>query len=81
MCLAVPARIVECDWSARTAMVDLSGVSKQVSLMLLDEAEVGDYVLIHVGFALKRISVSEAEKTLALFRQAQATGNGNEIHQ
>ncbi len=71
MCLAVPAKIIDCDWESKTAVVDLAGVQKTVSLLLLDQAQVGDYVLVHVGFALNRISLEEAERTLELFAQAK----------
>jgi hydrogenase expression/formation protein HypC len=67
MCLAVPARIVSLDASADTAVAELDGIRKQVSTILLDEVHVGDYVLLHVGFALERIDPVEAEKTLAMF--------------
>lgn len=80
MCLAVPAKIVDCNWPERIATVDLSGVTKQISLMLLEQAEVGDYVLVHVGFALNRISEVEAQKTLKLFRQVQACGGQGETY-
>lgn len=67
MCLAVPAKIIE-----RTdlmATVDISGVTRQVSLMLLPEAKLGEYVLIHAGFAIQAIDEEEAHKTLELFKE------------
>jgi len=70
MCLAVPARIVELDGDS--AIVDLEGVRKETSVMLLDDVAVGDYVLIHVGYALERIDPLEAEKTLELFAELRA---------
>jgi hydrogenase expression/formation protein HypC len=70
MCLAVPARILQIDQIADTAIVSLGGLRKPVSLALLDAAAVGDYVLVHVGYALNRISPAEAERTLGLMRQA-----------
>jgi hydrogenase expression/formation protein HypC len=72
MCLAIPAQILEIDPSANSAVVNLDGVSRPVSLALLDEADVGDYVLVHVGYALNRISPEEAAETLALMREAGA---------
>jgi len=54
------------------AMVDLDGIRKEVSTRLLDEVAVGDYVLVHVGFALERIDPVEAAKTLALFAELRA---------
>ena len=70
MCLAIPAQITAIDEVLDAATVALGGVSKQVSLALLDEAEIGDYVLVHVGYALNRISPEEAERTLRLLEQA-----------
>lgn len=72
MCLAVPARIESLDTAASTAMIDLDGIRKEVSTQLLDEVAVGDYVLVHVGFALERIDAVEAAKTLALFAELRA---------
>jgi len=68
MCLAMPARVIEIEGD--TARVSLGGVRKTVSLSLVDGVAVGDYVLVHVGYALNRISVEEAERTLALFAEA-----------
>ena len=70
MCLAVPARVVELNGD--NAIVDLDGVRKETSTLLLDEVAVGDYVLIHVGYALERIDPIEAEKTLKLFAELRA---------
>ncbi|PIW49477.1 MAG: HypC/HybG/HupF family hydrogenase formation chaperone [Zetaproteobacteria bacterium CG12_big_fil_rev_8_21_14_0_65_54_13] len=72
MCLAVPARVESLDTAAATAMIDLDGIRKEVSTQLLDEVAVGDYVLVHVGFALERIDAVEAAKTLALFAELRA---------
>lgn len=69
MCLAVPAKIVERkDW---LATVDVSGVTRQVSLMLLPAAAVGDYVLVHAGFAIQAIDEEEALRTLELFKELE----------
>jgi hydrogenase expression/formation protein HypC len=69
MCLAIPARVVEFAADDQ-AVVDLGGVRKQVSLALVDGVELGDYVIVHVGYALSRLDPEEAEATLALFREA-----------
>jgi len=69
MCLAVPARVVTIEADGETATVELGGVRKTVSLALLDEIAIGDYVIIHVGFALSRLDPEEAAKTLALFAE------------
>ena len=68
MCLAIPARVVR-RLDGDQGIVDLGGVQKEISLALVDEAVEGDYVIVHVGYALNRIDPDEAEKTLALFRE------------
>ncbi|MCL2076554.1 MAG: HypC/HybG/HupF family hydrogenase formation chaperone [Betaproteobacteria bacterium] len=66
MCLAIPARVIEL-LPNEQALVELSGVQKQISLALVDDISVGDYVIVHVGYALNRLDPEEAAKTLALF--------------
>jgi len=74
MCLAIPARIVELREGAQ-GVVDLGGVRKEVSLELIEDAAPGDYVIVHVGYALSKLDPEEAARTLALFAEAeQATG-------
>ena len=68
MCLAVPARVVE-RLEAEDAIVDAGGVDKRVSLALVPEAVVGDYVIVHAGFAISRLDPEEALRTLALFAE------------
>ena len=70
MCLAVPARVVAVDSPSETATIALGEVRKDVSLALVDDVGVNDFVLIHVGFALNKISPDEAERTLALMSEA-----------
>jgi hydrogenase expression/formation protein HypC len=65
MCLALPAQITEIH-DGDSATVTLGGVRKQVSLALVEGAEVGDYVIVHVGYALSKLDPDEAERTLAL---------------
>ena len=70
MCLAIPAQIVEwVDPEGALAKAEISGVRRDVSLALCPEADVGDWVLIHVGFALSRIDEDEARETLRLLEQ------------
>lgn len=68
MCLAIPAKIVELTLGDN-AIVSLEGVKKEISLALVAGAKVGDYVLVHVGYALNTVSPEEAEKTLALMAE------------
>lgn len=73
MCLAIPAKVVAIDEQGDNATVLLGEVKKQVSLALVEDVAVDDFVLIHVGYALNKVSEEEAEKTLALFAQAGVT--------
>jgi hydrogenase expression/formation protein HypC len=73
MCLAIPIRVEEL-LGDDMARVTLGGVSKIVSVALLDDVRPGDYVLIHVGFALTRLDPDEAEQTLALMHAAAMPG-------
>ena len=70
MCLAIPAEVISVNATADTAVVSLAGVKKEISLALVQDVDVGDYVLIHVGYALNKISPEEAKKTLELFAEA-----------
>ena len=67
MCLAVPAQIVERE--DMLATVDVGGVQRQVSMLLLSEAQIGDYVLIHAGFAMQQIDEEEAKLTWSLLQE------------
>jgi hydrogenase expression/formation protein HypC len=71
MCLALPARVVELR-SDDLAVIDLGGVRKEVSLALLENVAVGDYVIVHVGYALHKLDPAEAQKTLDLFAGLEA---------
>ena len=65
MCLAFPAKVIEI--KDCLAKVELSGVTRDVSLMLLPEAKLGDYVLVHAGFAMQVVQKKEVDEMLALF--------------
>jgi len=67
MCLAVPARVLSIDGDF--AQVDFGGVSKRVCVTLLPGLEVGEYVIVHTGYAIERMKPEEAKKTLALFEE------------
>ncbi len=69
MCLAIPTRIVEL-LPGDSARVSLDGVMKTISTALLDEVAVGDYVILHVGYALAKVDEAEARRTLEMLREA-----------
>ena len=72
MCLAIPARVVELLPNLR-AIVDLGGVRKDISIDLVPDAALGDYVIVHVGYALGKIDPEEAQRTLDLFAELSAS--------
>jgi hydrogenase expression/formation protein HypC len=68
MCLAIPARIEELT-TLGNAIVNLGGVRKEISLALVEDVIVGDYVIVHVGYALNKLDEAEAKLTLAAFAE------------
>lgn len=77
MCLGIPVRIVSLGEDFR-ALVEVGGVRREADLTLVPEAEVGDYVLLHVGFAIQRIDEVEARETLSLLcEMARYVDEGN----
>jgi len=72
MCLGIPMRVESIDGDVATCAID--GVEREASLMMLDEVEVGDYVLIHAGFAIEKIDEKEAQLTLKTLREALDQG-------
>ena len=72
MCLAIPGRITSLDGGealSRMGKVDFGGIQKDVNLAFVPEAKVGDYVIVHVGFALSRVDESEANAVFEYLRQ------------
>ncbi len=67
MCLAVPMEIIEIDESLAT--VEVAGVRRQVNVELIPEPTIGDYVIVHAGYAIEKLSPQEAVETLDLLRQ------------
>jgi hydrogenase expression/formation protein HypC len=82
MCLAIPAKVVQ-KLENDQALVEVGGVRNQISLMLVEDVIVGDYVIVHVGFAIARLNAEEAAKSLALFDEIarQLEENSHEVHQ
>jgi hydrogenase expression/formation protein HypC len=76
MCLAVPGKVVEItgEGELRMGKVDFSGVQRQACLAYVPEVVLGDYVLVHVGFAISRIDEQQAQETLAVFSEIAALG-------
>ena len=73
MCLALPGKVLAIDEATEMATVAVGQVKVDVSLALVDDIELGDYVLIHVGYALNKLSEEEARNTLKLFAEAGLT--------
>ena len=67
MCLAVPVRVLKID--GLKALVELGGLTRQASIMLVPDTQVDDYVLLHAGFAIQKLDEKEAEETIRLFAE------------
>ena len=70
MCLAIPSRIIKIQDNMAT--IDVEGVQREASLLLLEDARVGDYVIVHAGFAIQKLDEASAQETLDLLREAIA---------
>jgi hydrogenase expression/formation protein HypC len=74
MCIAIPSRITAID--DMNAVIDVMGASREINLMLLpEEVQIGDFVLVHAGFAIRRLDPADGEESLRLFRQIAELGN------
>ena len=71
MCLAVPVRVAAV-LGSHWVEIEVGGIHSRISVALIDEVAVGDYVIVHAGFAITRLDVEEAEKSLALFDEIAA---------
>lgn len=74
MCLAVPGKLVEID--GNKGLVEIMGVSREVSLELLKDVKTGDYVIIHAGCAIQKVDEEEALNTIELFKEIKELSNG-----
>jgi hydrogenase expression/formation protein HypC len=70
MCLAIPSKITKIENNMAT--IDVEGVQREASLLLLEDAQVGDYVIVHAGFAIHKLDEAAARETLDLLREALA---------
>jgi hydrogenase expression/formation protein HypC len=73
MCLAIPARVIQIG-EQNLGLVELGGVVREASFMLLPDVRLGDYVLLHAGYALQKVDESEAEETLRLLSEMAEAG-------
>ena len=79
MCLAIPSRITKIENNMAT--IDVEGVQREASLLLLEDARVGDYVIVHAGFAISKLDEAAARETLDLLREAIAAVEKRESNQ
>jgi len=70
MCLAIPSRIIEINDTLGT--IDVAGITREASLMLLEDPKVGDYVIVHAGFAIQKLDEEAALESIAFLREAVA---------
>ncbi len=76
MCLAIPSKIVKIQ--DNTGVIDVEGVQKEVSLLLIEDPRIGDYVIVHAGFAIQKIDEAEASESLKLLRDLASLGYGGD---
>lgn len=69
MCLAVPGKIIEIENDGKHAIVDFGGAKRRVNIMLIPDVRVGDYVLVHTGFAIQKLAAKDAEEILEELRK------------
>ncbi len=74
MCLGVPMLVMSIEGDV--ARCEIDGVQREASLMMLDDVRVGDFVLIHAGFAIEKLDPAQAEETVSMFRAILAEGGG-----
>lgn len=79
MCLAIPSKITKIDNNMAT--IDVEGVQREASLLLLEDARIGDYVIVHAGFAIQKLDESAAQETLDLLREAIAAVDKSDSNQ
>jgi hydrogenase expression/formation protein HypC len=72
MCLGIPSKIVSVDANLKTGQVDHLGTKVLVNFALLDEARIGEWVIVHAGFAISKLNDQEAKETLDLLREIAA---------
>ena len=72
MCLAIPARLSQVEGDR--GLVELAGVVREVSLMLLPDAQVGDYLIVHAGYAIQKLDEEEAQETIRLLEEMVRAG-------
>ncbi len=69
MCLAIPMKLISI--KGNKGVVELSGVKKEISLNLLSNVEIGDYLIVHAGFAIEKLNEEEAKKTLEIWEEIE----------
>ena len=79
MCLTIPSKITKIE--NNMAIIDVEGIQREASLLLLEDARVGDYVIVHAGFAISKLDQAAAQETLDLLREAIAAAEKNESKQ
>jgi hydrogenase expression/formation protein HypC len=79
MCLAIPSKITKIENNMAT--IDVEGIQREASLLLLEDARVGDYVIVHAGFAIQKLDEAAARETLDLLREAIAAVEKRDLNQ
>lgn len=74
MCLAIPAKVIALDGAMAT--IDMEGTQREASALLLEDVEIGDYVIVHAGFAIHKIDEAEARESLKVLRELASVTEG-----
>ena len=77
MCLAIPSKIIEIDNNGM-AVIDVAGVKGEVSLLLIEDPKVGEYVIVHAGFAIQKLDEKEAAESLKILREVVNLAGDND---
>ena len=75
MCLAIPGKVISLDGA--TALIEVLGVQRSVAIDFTPNAAVGDYLMVHAGYAIEQVDMEEAERTIELFRELDALMQGH----
>ena len=76
MCLAIPSKIIKIE--DNVAIIDVDGVRREASLLLIEDPKIGDYVIVHAGFAINKLNEEEAQESLKLLKEAVALTFGDQ---
>jgi len=75
MCLGIPCLVVEVKREEKTAVIEISGLRREVSIFLVEDVKVGDYLLVHAGYAIQKVDLEEAKRSLSFWEKVAFDGS------